>query len=160
MHARSLLAATLFALTSFVAASPPGCLLGAVNTYSEPADIKSVCSEKDVTNTIAKFCGDSSKQALEAFADICNGAGVKVGKYNCPSCVAFAKKEWGGAYGTIFRPNLDIHRGEREAYTGVQLPICPSLLDPLPPLLQAARRQPPCLAVSSLRHRATPPFPP
>jgi hypothetical protein len=82
MHARSLLAATLFALTSFVVASPPGCLLGAVNTYSEPADIKSVCSEKDVTKTIAKFCGDSSKQALVAFADICNGAGVKVGTYS------------------------------------------------------------------------------
>jgi hypothetical protein len=82
MLTRNLFTATFFAFASFAVASPPGCLLGAVNSYSEPADVKSVCSEKDVTKTIAKFCGDSTKQALEAFADICNGAGVKVCKYN------------------------------------------------------------------------------
>lgn len=82
MLAKSLFVATLFALTSVTVATPPGCLLGAVNTYPDPSDIKSVCSAKDVSSTIAKYCtGDSTKAALSAFADICNGAGVKVCKY-------------------------------------------------------------------------------
>jgi hypothetical protein len=81
MLARTLLAATLFALTSFtVAAPPPGCLLGAVNSYDDPANVKSVCQAKDASKTIAKFCGDSTKDALEAFADICMDKGVKVCK--------------------------------------------------------------------------------
>jgi hypothetical protein len=78
MLARTLFTATFFALASFTIATPPGCLLGAVNSYDDPADVKSVCSEKDAAKTIAKFCGDSTKDALAAFADICNGAGVKV----------------------------------------------------------------------------------
>ena len=78
MLTKTIFTATFFALASFTVATPPGCLLGAVNTYDTPADLKSVCSAKDATTTIAKFCGGSTKQALEAFADICNGAGVKV----------------------------------------------------------------------------------
>jgi hypothetical protein len=81
MLARTLFTATFFALASFTIATPPGCLLGAVNSYDDPANVKSVCSEKDASKTIAKFCGDSTKNALAAFADICNGAGVKVCKY-------------------------------------------------------------------------------
>lgn len=81
MLSRTLFTATLFALASFTVATPPGCLLGAVNSYDDPADIKAVCSGKDVTSTIQKFCGDATKDALSAFADICNGAGVKVCTY-------------------------------------------------------------------------------
>ncbi|KAF2035483.1 hypothetical protein EK21DRAFT_107010 [Setomelanomma holmii] len=77
MLGRTLFAATFFALASFTVATPPGCLLGAVNSYDDPADVKSVCNSKDSSKTIAKFCGDSTKDALAAFADICNGAGVK-----------------------------------------------------------------------------------
>jgi hypothetical protein len=83
MLSRTLFTATLFALTSFsAAAAPPGCLLGAVNTYADPADVKAVCQSKDATQTIQKFCGDATKDALSAFADICMGAGVKVCKYH------------------------------------------------------------------------------
>jgi hypothetical protein len=60
------------------AASPPGCLLGAVNTYDKPADISAVCKSKDATTKIAKYCGDDTDAALEAFADICNAKGVEV----------------------------------------------------------------------------------
>lgn len=67
------------------AASPPGCLLGAVNTYSDPADIAAVCKARDATTKIQKFCGDDTKDALSAFADLCNGAGVKVCMYNLRS---------------------------------------------------------------------------
>jgi hypothetical protein len=80
----TLFAATFLALTSFtVAAPPPGCLLGAVNSYKDPSDVKSVCEAKDASKTIAKMCGDDTKAALSAFADICNTAGVKVCKSNC-----------------------------------------------------------------------------
>jgi hypothetical protein len=82
MLGRTILTTTFFALASFVSASPPGCLLGAVNSYSEPSDVKAVCGEKDVAKTIAKFCGDDAKSAMESFADICMGAGIKVCKYN------------------------------------------------------------------------------
>jgi hypothetical protein len=87
MLSRTLLTATLFALASFTAAAPPGCLLGAVNTYADPADVKSVCQSKDAAQTIQKFCGDATKDALSAFAEICMGAGVKVCKYySCCLC--------------------------------------------------------------------------
>lgn len=82
MLAKTVFAAAFLALAQFAVATPPGCLLGAVNTYSDPADVQSVCKEKDVSNTVAKFCGDDAKAALEALAEICNDKGVKVGMYN------------------------------------------------------------------------------
>jgi hypothetical protein len=78
MLAKTVFAATFFALAQFAVASPPGCLLGAINQYSDPADLKSVCKAKDVTSKIASFCGDNTKDALSAFADVCNGQGIKV----------------------------------------------------------------------------------
>ncbi|KAH6639744.1 hypothetical protein C7974DRAFT_470200 [Boeremia exigua] len=78
MLAKTVFAATFFALAQFAVASPPGCLLGAVNQYSDPADLKSICKAKDATTKITSFCGDDSKAALSAFADICNSQGVKV----------------------------------------------------------------------------------
>ncbi|KAF1976085.1 hypothetical protein BU23DRAFT_552088 [Bimuria novae-zelandiae CBS 107.79] len=59
-------------------AANPGCLLGAVNEYDTPSDIKAVCSAKDIVKNVQTKCGDDSKAALAALADICNGAGVKV----------------------------------------------------------------------------------
>lgn len=78
MLAKSVFAATFLALAQFAVASPPGCLLGAVNQYSDPADLKSICKAKDATTKIASFCGDDTKEALSAFADVCNSQGVKV----------------------------------------------------------------------------------
>ncbi|KAF2467079.1 uncharacterized protein BDR25DRAFT_345241 [Lindgomyces ingoldianus] len=66
------------AVAKLVVATPPACLLGAINTYSTPSDISAVCKSKDITGTIAKFCGNDTKDALSAFADVCNKAGVKV----------------------------------------------------------------------------------
>lgn len=81
MLAKSIFAATFFALAQFAVATPPGCLLGAVNEYSDPADLKSVCKAKDAATKIASFCGSNTKDAMSAFADICNGQGVKVCAY-------------------------------------------------------------------------------
>ncbi|KAL5120130.1 hypothetical protein ACEQ8H_001955 [Pleosporales sp. CAS-2024a] len=78
MHAQTIFAAAFVALAPLVSATPPACLLGAVNSYSDPSDMKSVCSAKDISSTVVKFCGNNAKDALSALADVCNGAGVKV----------------------------------------------------------------------------------
>lgn len=72
------LAATLATFAS--AASPPGCLLGAVNTYKDPADISAVCKDKDAASKVAKYCSENAEIAWEAFVDICGEEGVKVCK--------------------------------------------------------------------------------
>ncbi|KAH7379995.1 hypothetical protein BKA66DRAFT_419912 [Pyrenochaeta sp. MPI-SDFR-AT-0127] len=78
MLAKSIFAVAFLALAQFAVAAPPGCLLGAVNTYSDPANVQAVCKEKDVSSKVATFCGDDAEAALEALADICNEKGVKV----------------------------------------------------------------------------------
>ena len=69
------------AVASVASAANPGCLLGAVNSYSTPGDIKSVCGEKDIAQVVSKKCGAQTKEALAALADVCNGAGVDVCMY-------------------------------------------------------------------------------
>ncbi|KAG9190684.1 hypothetical protein G6011_08772 [Alternaria panax] len=59
-------------------ASPPGCLLGAVNQYEDPSDIKTVCKAKDLGKKVAEICGDDAKDAMAAIAEICNDADVDV----------------------------------------------------------------------------------
>lgn len=79
MLAKTIFAATFLALSQFAVATPPGCLLGAVNQYDDPSDVASICKEKDLSSTVASYCGDDAKTALAALADICNDQGVKVG---------------------------------------------------------------------------------
>lgn len=85
MLAKTISAATFLALAQFAVATPPGCLLGAVNEYDNPSDVKAVCNQKSLSSTVAKFCGDNTEAALDALADICNDEGVKVGTWTTPS---------------------------------------------------------------------------
>lgn len=79
MFTKSTLLLAFGALASIAsAASPPGCLLGAVNTYENPGDVASVCKDKSAKSTIQEYCGADTKDALVAFAAICEGAGVEV----------------------------------------------------------------------------------
>lgn len=71
MLGRTVFAATFIALAQFAVASPPGCLLGAVNEYSDPSDIKAVCKAKDLDSKVKEFCGKDTKAAMEAIKDIC-----------------------------------------------------------------------------------------
>ncbi|KAF2653406.1 hypothetical protein K491DRAFT_680597 [Lophiostoma macrostomum CBS 122681] len=80
-----MLSKTLFLALAAVAsiasaASPPACLLGAVNNYDDVSDIAGICKEKDASKQIAKVCGDKASVALSAFADVCNKVGVEVWK--------------------------------------------------------------------------------
>lgn len=81
MFSKTIFIAAFAAVASIAsAASPPACLLGAVNTYSDPADISAVCKSKDINSKVSKYCGDATADAMEALAEICNKAGVKVCK--------------------------------------------------------------------------------
>lgn len=78
MFSKTLFAVAFAAIASVASAANPGCLLGAVNEYDSPSDIKAVCSAKDLTTQVQSKCGDSTKDALAAMADICNDAGVTI----------------------------------------------------------------------------------
>ncbi|KAE8834935.1 hypothetical protein P3342_009403 [Pyrenophora teres f. teres] len=78
MLGRTVFAAAFFALAQFAVATPPGCLLGAVNQFKDPSDLKTVCSAKDLSAKVSGICGGDAQAAMEALADICNNAGVKL----------------------------------------------------------------------------------
>ncbi|KAF2117690.1 hypothetical protein BDV96DRAFT_570704 [Lophiotrema nucula] len=95
MFSKTIFAFAFIAASQLVAAIPPACLLGALNTYEKPGDISAVCKEKDASATIAKFCGDSTDDALSAFADTCNKAGVKVSTEINTTATASSSKSTG-----------------------------------------------------------------
>ncbi|KAL9621047.1 MAG: hypothetical protein Q9160_004432 [Pyrenula sp. 1 TL-2023] len=72
----------VFALSAKVLAGiPPACLLAAVNTQPNPADLKSICNDensKKIQDDLTSKCGNNVKAALDAFSSTCNDAGVKV----------------------------------------------------------------------------------
>jgi hypothetical protein len=78
MFSKTLFVAAFAAIATVASAANPGCLLGAVNEHETPADIKAVCSTKDIAKQVQAKCGDDTKDALAALADICNDAGVEV----------------------------------------------------------------------------------
>jgi len=88
MLAKTVIAAAWLALAQFAVATPPGCLLSAVNTYDDPSDIKTVCKSKDLSSKVEKLCGSSASSAMSALADICNDQGIKVASAIAPSNTA------------------------------------------------------------------------
>ncbi|RMZ66172.1 GPI anchored cell wall [Pyrenophora seminiperda CCB06] len=101
MLGRTVFAATFFALAQFAVAAPPGCLLGAVNQFNDPSDIKAVCSAKDLKEKVSGICGGDAQAAMEALADICNAAGVKLSAANISSATASAHKSTGTSGSTL-----------------------------------------------------------
>ncbi|EDU47014.1 hypothetical protein PtrSN002B_001399 [Pyrenophora tritici-repentis] len=107
MLGSTVFAAVFFALAQFAVASPPGCLLGAVNQFKDPSDVKTVCSAKDLSEKVSGICGGDAQAAMEALADICNNAGVKLSStdiksgYVSASAVASAYISAGTAGSTL-----------------------------------------------------------
>jgi len=66
------------AVAQVTVAAIPGCLLGAIIKYDTPGDIKAVCQSSDYASKIQAVCGDSTTDAIKAFADTCKNAGVTV----------------------------------------------------------------------------------
>ncbi|TGO90225.1 hypothetical protein BPOR_0074g00320 [Botrytis porri] len=65
-----------------VTATPPACLLAAINVQSDPSDLKALCGtlEHAVTGNITDKCeGDSYKEAVSSYQATCfEGAGVNI----------------------------------------------------------------------------------
>ncbi|MCJ1225439.1 hypothetical protein MMC12_002088 [Toensbergia leucococca] len=79
--AKSTILLALFAASAqIVAAVPPACLLAAVNTEQNPADLPTICGvdSPKVQNQIKNLCGGNTDAALTAFYDVCKSAGVTV----------------------------------------------------------------------------------
>jgi hypothetical protein len=73
---------SLFALLSSVLATPPACLLAAVNQQPNPANLTAVCGGSNghkVQQAITNLCGSNVAVAESAFAATCSSAGVTVG---------------------------------------------------------------------------------
>ncbi|EER26137.1 GPI-anchored cell wall protein, putative [Coccidioides posadasii C735 delta SOWgp] len=89
--ARAVLFVTVLALLNiFAVATPPGCLIAAINTQEDPSDMDVMCgsASKKVQNEIVKLCDDSNVQAaLNAYSKSCSESGNKVDLANSP-CLA------------------------------------------------------------------------
>lgn len=68
-----------------VTATPPACLLAAINVQSDPSDLKALCGtlEHAVAGNITDKCsGDSYKEAVSSYQATCfEGAGVNISEY-------------------------------------------------------------------------------
>ncbi|KAL8829331.1 MAG: hypothetical protein Q9170_006215 [Blastenia crenularia] len=78
--AKSTLFLAIFAAsTQLVAALPPACLLAAINTESNPADLPTLCgSDSDsskVQAQIKQLCGGNTDAAMKAYKETCGSAG-------------------------------------------------------------------------------------
>ncbi|TGO12831.1 hypothetical protein BTUL_0081g00070 [Botrytis tulipae] len=65
-----------------VTATPPACLLAAINVQSDPSDLKALCGtlEQAVAGNITDKCsGDNYKEAVSSYQATCfEGAGVNI----------------------------------------------------------------------------------
>ncbi|KAK2806399.1 hypothetical protein FQN49_008804, partial [Arthroderma sp. PD_2] len=77
MFAKSALVFLFFALCGLVAAFPPSCVVGAVNTQDVPGDFETICgsANKSVQKEVVKFCKGNAEAGLKTFKSICSDAG-------------------------------------------------------------------------------------
>ncbi|KAK4988060.1 hypothetical protein LTR50_004176 [Elasticomyces elasticus] len=60
-------------------ATPPACLLGAVNSQPQPGQLSAVCGNAtSVEASISSLCKDNIGPAMSAFSDVCKSAGVTI----------------------------------------------------------------------------------
>ncbi|KAK0943421.1 hypothetical protein LTR48_004578 [Friedmanniomyces endolithicus] len=82
MFAKSTTLLVLAALAArLVVATPPACMIAAVNTQPNPGALQAVCSGSNATavvESICKNCSSNAAAALSAFASVCSGAGVTI----------------------------------------------------------------------------------
>ncbi|RKF58920.1 hypothetical protein OnM2_02146 [Erysiphe neolycopersici] len=69
------------------ASTPPACLIGAMSSFPNPADIKSICGkfQQEATSKIAQSCSSTTEHsaALNIYADTCySEANIKVATNN------------------------------------------------------------------------------
>jgi hypothetical protein len=99
--------ATIFAILAVAArvavATPPACLLAAVNECPNPADIKSICSNDSskVTSYISKNCGEHEDAASKYFKEVCEDAGETISAYSSSSSASKSGSKTASATGSL-----------------------------------------------------------
>jgi len=73
--------------STVLAQAPPACLLAAVNTEPNPADLGTICGSDalKVQKVIQSMCGSNVKAAQSAFLSTCSSAGKTVAPYTATS---------------------------------------------------------------------------
>ncbi|OCL13881.1 hypothetical protein AOQ84DRAFT_351781 [Glonium stellatum] len=78
MFSKSTFVLAFFAIAKLATATPPACLLAAINTQDDPSKVSDICKSSKMEPTIISYCGDNTQQALSDFASVCKGVGVTV----------------------------------------------------------------------------------
>ncbi|MCJ1430450.1 hypothetical protein MMC29_008368 [Sticta canariensis] len=81
LGAKSTVVLAFLAISAQLAvAAPPACLLAAVNTEDNPADVALLCGahSSNVQDQIKKLCGNDVQAALDAYKDTCKSAGKTI----------------------------------------------------------------------------------
>jgi len=78
MFTKSAVVIALLGAAQVAIATPPACLLAAVNTYKDPADVSGACKDNGVMSELKKACGGDYNTAFVAFKGVCKSAGVAV----------------------------------------------------------------------------------
>ncbi|KXT17039.1 hypothetical protein AC579_4350 [Pseudocercospora musae] len=75
-------ASTVFAILAVAAqvvvATPPACVIGAVNTQDDPSDFKAVCGASEVQQYMSSKCGNYLDTAQSYFSDYCKANDAQV----------------------------------------------------------------------------------
>jgi len=84
---KSLLLLSVFTFSSSILATPPACLLAAVNTEPNPANLDTVCGSdaQKVQQAIFSKCGSNNDVAQSDFVATCSSAGKSVASFTAPS---------------------------------------------------------------------------
>ncbi|KAF2840731.1 hypothetical protein M501DRAFT_990691 [Patellaria atrata CBS 101060] len=81
MFSKSTLFFAFLAVSKLAIATPPACLLAAVNTHEEPSDIAAICGSDSpgMQRIINRVCnGNLKRAAMDAYVSICEGEGHTV----------------------------------------------------------------------------------
>jgi len=92
----------LFAVSKLAMATPPACLLAAVNEQPDPSDLQSICGSKagDVKSFLSDNCGSFTSEAMSAFKETCSEAGYTVSVSTSSSKSSSASKTGGSSHAT------------------------------------------------------------
>ncbi|EME83977.1 uncharacterized protein MYCFIDRAFT_214564 [Pseudocercospora fijiensis CIRAD86] len=86
MFAKAPTVLAILALTAqVVVATPPACVLAAVNTQNDPSDFKTVCGASEVQQYMSSKCGNYLDTAQTYFSDYCKANGAKVASVSSSS---------------------------------------------------------------------------
>ncbi|KAF2461479.1 hypothetical protein BDY21DRAFT_360583 [Lineolata rhizophorae] len=83
MFSKTAFVFAFFAVARLATATPPACLLAAVNECPDPSDLEAVCGDygSDVQSFLGSNCGDYEEDAMSAFDETCSSAGHSVGTF-------------------------------------------------------------------------------